>query len=108
MNLPGQRVRIVHTPFIRLPGAENVVAGTSKQYGDRVRQPGQSQELLITCCKVPPRVLFRKIFKIKIKIYVPGVYDPGGSVAKNDGPDGQFRVKYEGPASWPGLFGFAY
>jgi len=25
MNLPGQRVRIVHTPFIRLPGAENAV-----------------------------------------------------------------------------------
>ena len=25
MNLPGQRVRIVHTPFIRLPDAENVV-----------------------------------------------------------------------------------
>src|SRR5208283_6215353 len=25
MNLPGKRVRIVHTPFIRLPDAENVV-----------------------------------------------------------------------------------
>jgi hypothetical protein len=37
MNLPGQRVRIVHTPFIRLPDAENVVH-------KRVEGPASSTE----------------------------------------------------------------
>jgi hypothetical protein len=38
MNLPGQRERTIHTPFIRLPDAENMVTGTSKQYGDMFRR----------------------------------------------------------------------
>jgi len=47
MNLPGQRVRIVHTPFIRLPDAENVVRDArllSHQQVDAGRGPGGDRD----------------------------------------------------------------